>query len=683
MKKILLSLVLAASACTISKAAVNDTMKIRVHDHVDMTTYANYDQKGYFPTTGKTYNKVLMNFTLGCASGGCSDWDYDVHIQIMNNTGRYDSNITRIDTLSFSPLTLDTVWNVYQVQEAYELARVITPYGGYMRTGTNGYTNSWEHRHMFDVTDFVGLLKDTVNMRSFFSGWSNGFDVTLDFYFIEGTPNRNVISIQNIFQGGAGYPDAATFNSINTPSKNLLVPLGTKLAKVRVIPTGHGFDNDVNCAEFCPKMYYINLNGNPIASDNIWDDQCGMNPVFPQAGTWIFDRANWCPGKRAKVFENDITSFVTAGTSYDFDFDVEAFSWTGSQTPSYSITAQLITYGDYSFNVDAELSEIVTPNTHEDFKRYNPTSSNPIVEIKNNGKNNLTSADIKYWANGADPCWYHWTGLLVFGQTARVQLPFYDFYHMDTLAPVFNAEIVYPTNDEWSYNNKKSVAFAMPPTYPSKLEIWFKTNARPTENTYVLINEVTGDTLKKFIGVTANLLHKDTFDLSPGNYSFQVFDIYGDGMNDFPLGQGDGVIQIRKFVGASTVAYLSLEKDFGTKNTRNFTVGYRTGYGDDYPACFAIDHTDVTDLTALDKLITVYPNPASNELFLDCTLPRASNISVTVTNMVGEQVMMKDFKNVNKMELLQLNIASLENGIYLVKVSNGTNSFNTKVMVQH
>ena len=154
-------------------------------------------------------------------------------------------------------------------------------------------------------------------------------------------------------------------------------------------------------------------------------------------------------------------------------------------------------------------------------------------------------------------------------------------------------------------------------------------------------------------------------------------------MNDFPLGQGDGVIQIRKFVGASTVAYLSLEKDFGTKNTRNFTVGYRTGYGDDYPACFAIDHTDVTDLTALDKLITVYPNPASNELFLDCTLPKASNISVTVTNMVGEQVMMKDFKNVNKMELLQLNTASLENGIYLVKVSNGTNSFNTKVMVQH
>ena len=252
---------------------------------------------------------------------------------------------------------------------------------------------------------------------------------------------------------------------------------------------------------------------------------------------------------------------------------------------------------------------------------------------------------------------------------------------MDTMAPVLNAEIVYPTNDEWTYNNKKVVAFAVPPTYPSKLEIWFRTNSRPTENTYILLNEVTGDTLKKFIGATANLLHKDTFDLSPGNYSFQVFDIYGDGMSDFPLGQGDGVIQVRKFVGASTVTYLSMEKDFGTKNTRNFTVGYRTGYGDDYPACAAIDHTNVNDLTALDKLITIYPNPASNQLFLDCTLPQSSDIIVTIANVLGQDILRKEFKKVNQIDNLVLDINTLKDGIYLVKVSNGSKSFTQKVIV--
>ena len=70
--------------------------------------------------------------------------------------------------------------------------------------------------------------------------------------------------------------------------------------------------------------------------------------------------------------------------SYNFDFDVEAFTWTGAQQPYYSITAQLVTYGDYNFNTDAELSEIISPNNHEEFKRYNPTSAHPIVEIKNN-----------------------------------------------------------------------------------------------------------------------------------------------------------------------------------------------------------------------------------------------------------------------------------------------------------
>lgn len=680
MKKILLPILLGILTSVSTMAAVNDTTRVRVHDHVDMTTYANYDQVGYFPTAGKIYNKVLMNFSLGCASGGCSDWDYDVHIQVMKNTGRLDSNIIRIDTISFSPVTLDTVWNVYTVEEAYEMARVITPYGGYMRLNQNGYSNAWEHRHMFDVTDFVGLLQDSVKLRSFFSGWSNGFDVTLDFYFIEGTPDRNVLSIQNIFQGGAGYPDAATFNLINTPPKNLTIPSGSKLVKVRVIPTGHGFDNDVNCSEFCPKMFSINLDGSAIVNNTIWDDQCGMNPVFPQAGTWIFDRANWCPGKRAKIFENDITNYVSAGNSYNFDFDVEAFTWTGAQQPYYSITAQLVTYGDYNFNTDAELAEIVSPNNHEDFKRYNPASAHPIVEIKNNGKNNLTSADIKYWADGADPCWYNWHGNLAYGQTERITLPIYDFYQADTLRPMFNAEVVYPTNDQWSYNNKKRVPYNLTPTYPSRMELYFRTNTRPTENTYVLIAE-NGDTLKKFTGTGVNTLYKDTFDLLPGSYSFQVFDIYGDGMSDFPLGQGDGVIQLRRFTGSSTTPYITLEKDFGTRNIRNFLVGYRFGNGEDYAACSAIDHTSVGHLNSLADQISIYPNPATNHLFISAEATFTQDISVKIMNMQGQEILHTNFAASKSATILDMDITSIENGIYLVKIADGVSTVTKKVIV--
>ncbi|MEI6311093.1 MAG: peptide-N-glycosidase F-related protein [Bacteroidota bacterium] len=678
MRKIILPFLLLL--CSLSVFANDgDTLHVRVQDHRDMTWYGNYDQMGYFPTTGKTYNQVLMNFTLGCASGGCSDWDYDVHIELMKPTGAYDSNISRIDTITFSPLTLDTVWNVYPIEETFEMARVITPYGGYMRTSANGFNNAWEHRHLFDVSDFITLLRDSVKVRSFYSGWSSGFDVTLDFYFIEGTAPRNVISIQNFFQGSAGYPDSTTFNSVNTPAKSLLIPAGTKQAKVRIIPTGHGFDNDVNCAEFCPKNYFIKINGSNVATANIWDDQCGMNPVFPQGGTWVFNRANWCPGKRAKIFEHDITSSISANNTFDFDFDIEGFTWTGSQAPSYSITAQTIAYGDNNFQVDAELSNIIAPSNHEEQKRYNPMCSNPIVEIKNNGKYNLKVVDIKYWAKGADPCWYTWRGDLAFGQTTQVTLPIYDWFHLDTIAPEFYAEVVYPTEDQWVYNNKKTQAFSMPPVYPNRMELWFKTNNLPDENTYVLLNDA-GDTLKKFTGTVANTTYRDTFDLAPGCYSFQVTDKYGDGMNDWPLSQGNGLIQLRRFSGTTTIPYITLERDFGTKNTRNFMVGYPLGYGTDMPACQAIDHTSIENLKPLDEQIKVYPNPAVDILNMDINLQQASKLEVKIFNELGVVQLARTYDQISNGSV-SMDVSKLAKGIYFVQLKTNEQQMSQKIII--
>ena len=62
----------------------------------------------------------------------------------------------------------------FDVIEKYELARVITPYGGNLSA-------DWEFRHSFDVSDFVHLLRDSVEIRAFYGGWSSGFSATLDF----------------------------------------------------------------------------------------------------------------------------------------------------------------------------------------------------------------------------------------------------------------------------------------------------------------------------------------------------------------------------------------------------------------------------------------------------------------------------------------------------------------------
>ena len=74
-------------------------------------------------------------------------------------------------------------------------------------SGSNGFSPNWVQRYTYDVTDFAPLLKDSVLIRAFYGGWSTGFNVTLNFEFIEGTPPRNVLDIQNLWYGSNSYSD--------------------------------------------------------------------------------------------------------------------------------------------------------------------------------------------------------------------------------------------------------------------------------------------------------------------------------------------------------------------------------------------------------------------------------------------------------------------------------------------
>ena len=56
-----------------------DTTMIRVHDQVDMTWNGHYKNWGVFPDGNDTYRKVMLHYTMGCASTGCSGWDYNAY----------------------------------------------------------------------------------------------------------------------------------------------------------------------------------------------------------------------------------------------------------------------------------------------------------------------------------------------------------------------------------------------------------------------------------------------------------------------------------------------------------------------------------------------------------------------------------------------------------------------------
>ena len=39
----------------------------------------------------------------------------------------------------------------------------------------------------------------------------------------------------------------------------------------------------------------------------------GEVALYPQGGTWVYDRANWCPGDKATTRNHELTSYINNG----------------------------------------------------------------------------------------------------------------------------------------------------------------------------------------------------------------------------------------------------------------------------------------------------------------------------------------------------------------------------------
>ena len=395
-----------------------DTIFVQAHNYVDLDWNGNYDAWAVFPDGSDSYRKILMHYDMRCSSSGCSGWDYTTKIIILKENG------------------LDDDGNLMFINDQ-TLANVVTPYGTYMQEGNSqgsGFTPDWVQRYTYDVTDFAHLLVDSVKMRAFYGGWSTGFNVTLNFEFIEGIPPRNVINVQNLWSGSNSY---ASMSDV-LQDTSVFIPNEAKNSSMRVTISGHGQDG-----EFTPGVnYYLELNNQDLYSQEIWRDDCGEVALYPQGGTWVYDRANWCPGDKATTRKHELTSFLETGQDNLLDFDIYRPNWNPAEA-SYIYDVQLITYEEPNFNLDAVMEDIVAPSIKQEHFRFNPTCSSPIVKIKNQGSENLNSAYIVYGFDGYDANTYLWEGDLAFGETEIINLPPINWYSWNENLP-FYARISMP-----------------------------------------------------------------------------------------------------------------------------------------------------------------------------------------------------------------------------------------------
>ena len=526
-----------------AKAA--DTIRVVTHSGVTVVTdpstgFRSYPRWGVFPPADFSVRKATMTVRFGCPDSlRCADWDYLDHIVVRRKGGAGGDSL------------------------GYEIGRMLTPYGG-------AFGPDWTFAWSADVTDFAPLLRDSVEIDYYHSGYEpnndRGWRISVEFEFIAGPPPAPAVMLTRIYDGNYSYGDTARPIGASLAPVTFTAAQGAEFVRLLVFQTGHGGD-DSGCGEFCNKYREIVFDGKVTDKKRIWKE-CGDNPLSPQSGTWIYDRANWCPGD---LLTPDAYDFpVTGGSVHTVDIEMEPYVLPGTGA-SEAICAYLVQYGRPASENDAALSGIAVPSLDDVRRRDNPSCSGAGIVIRNNGSKPLTSLYIRYGTAGFDDRSYHWEGNLPFNASAVVGLP------GDIPARAggnrFRVVLLSPNgaDDAWDEDNELTVPFAAAPAHRSPVIFLLKTNNEPAQTSFILRRN-DGVAIR---GVKAGTLapdsaYRDTFRLDPGCYELAVGDTAGDGL-EFWYNVKGGRGHARLF-DAAGMMIRNFESDFGSSVRYSFRV---------------------------------------------------------------------------------------------------------------
>jgi hypothetical protein len=541
---------------------------------------------------------------------------------------------------------------VFDSLASYEIARMITPYGGY-------YAGSWTNPYRFDVTDFSSLLHDSVQIEVFYSGWTSQFTATCSFEVITGIPDHNPYKAINMWSGSFPYGSNGNPISNYLPTDTIKIDTGAYATRLRIIQTGHGED-DNNCTEFCANYQHVFINGIQRYNPLVWRDDCGMNALLHQGGTWLFDRANWCPGDLVNPYLDDLTPFVTRGAKSSIQITVDPYT-TPNGGSVYIFGTSLIYYGRINFNLDAAIEDIIAPNMYAPYSRVNPACGSPEVVIRNTGATALTSLTFNYGEVGGTHNNYTWTGNLPFDDTTLVYLPAMDL--KSSLTNKFEVTISNPNGgtDQYANNNYMQVPYDTVPDYPSSFIIKLKTNLVGYQYSY-FIKDVYGNIVDSKSGFGNNTTYLDTVRLVPGCYHFEMDASGKQGLSFFANSNGNGVLEFTRITNSNS-SFNTFQPDFGTSICQNFNVGGPTGIGK------VSDNIDYA----------VYPNPAKNEINIAGLNASANDKTVRIYSSLGMLVYENTISG--GIDKNTINIENFAPGMYCVVISNGDGRAVKKIMI--
>ena len=560
--------------------------------------------------------------------------------------------------LTSDTLHIDSTINISELNYykrypmAFQIMSFVTPYGAYLDLGTNGKT--W----YFDVTDFSPILMGNkrINMTS---GGQWQEDMDIKFHFIVGIPSRDVVDIQQIWRPQSkGYSTIIDNNSFEP--RDVLLDPNAESFKIRTTITGHGQEG-----EFISQNHFININGGNIEYTwPVWTS-CGSNPIYPQGGTWIYDRAGWCPGQASDLREDDITSLVIPGQTHNIDYGVMS----ASGSSNYWVSSQLVSYKGANHDLDASIIDIISPTNKVKYSRINPTCGKPKIIIKNTGETTLTSLKIEYWVNSSTNKEVQiWNGILNFQeeQTIELNAPSSLWDNLLSSNNKFYIEISEPnqSQDENIYNNYINSTFEPTPTYDNTFALWLQTNSgtigsNQSETSWKIFDSNNNLTYESANGgsLMINSQYRDTLIFNDGCYSFIINDTDNDGIDFWANNDGAGMARFRQIGGGWIKVF---EGDFGSSIHHEFQVDNETTYLEE----------DITKWS-------FYPNPSKNQINI-------KGFSIGMTDFILLDSLGKKLKKVtiNTQGEFSKNIdlSYLKDGVYMIKIITNTEEIIKKIV---
>ncbi len=267
---------------TQSHVSFDGTYHIHPQNHVVTGSFV-------FPSFVGSFNDITAMLDLNCAEGGCDTYDRVGRVRAKNMHGDW-----------------------------VELFKYITPFGVACSDAVS-------------VKEYASVLQGLVDMEFEIVTWnSGGYLPVLDFEFTKGTPEYKYSDIVEIWGDVYDFGDYANQQPI--PHVEWNFNSHVEKAELVMSTTGHMWSSNTspnfcvntdNAAEFSENTHYVNIDGSEAFVQHLWRT-CNPNPAdcSPQNGTWYHNRAGWCPGSIAMIWNWDLTSYINNG-NIDLEYELD------------------------------------------------------------------------------------------------------------------------------------------------------------------------------------------------------------------------------------------------------------------------------------------------------------------------------------------------------------------------